>query len=150
MKPADTFSHWKRVRRGLLEVIENFEEEDLTYQTHPDGWPVGQIMIHIANAEEGWFRYAVQKEFDEWPSYLDFKNYPDKKSIIDALEDVHHKTELYLETLTEADLNDIIETPWGESIPLYWVFWHVLEHEIHHRGELSLILGMLGKEGLEV
>ncbi len=31
-----------------------------------------------------------------------------------------------------------------------WIFWHVLEHEIHHRGELSLILGFLGKQGLDV
>jgi uncharacterized damage-inducible protein DinB len=27
--------------------------------------------------------------------------------------------------------------------------WHVMEHEIHHRGELSLLLGMLGHEGLD-
>jgi uncharacterized damage-inducible protein DinB len=30
------------------------------------------------------------------------------------------------------------------------VIWHVLEHEIHHRGELSLIHGLLGREGLDV
>jgi uncharacterized damage-inducible protein DinB len=39
---------------------------------------------------------------------------------------------------------------WGEPIPLRWIIWHVLEHEVHHRGELSLILGLLGKEGLDV
>jgi len=33
---------------------------------------------------------------------------------------------------------------------LGWIIWHVLEHEIHHRGELSLILGLLGREGLDV
>jgi uncharacterized damage-inducible protein DinB len=26
---------------------------------------------------------------------------------------------------------------------------HVLEHEVHHRAELSLILGMRGKQGLD-
>jgi uncharacterized damage-inducible protein DinB len=26
----------------------------------------------------------------------------------------------------------------------------VLEHEVHHRGELSLIHGLLGREGLDV
>jgi len=26
---------------------------------------------------------------------------------------------------------------------------HTLEHEIHHRGELSLILGLLGRKGLD-
>jgi uncharacterized damage-inducible protein DinB len=29
------------------------------------------------------------------------------------------------------------------------MLWHVVEHEIHHRGELSLILGLLGREGLD-
>ena len=28
------------------------------------------------------------------------------------------------------------------------MLWHVLEHEIHHRAELSLTLGLLGHEGL--
>jgi uncharacterized damage-inducible protein DinB len=35
-------------------------------------------------------------------------------------------------------------------LSLGWIIWHVLEHEIHHRGELSLILGLLGREGLDV
>ena len=28
-----------------------------------------------------------------------------------------------------------------------WIVWHVLEHEIHHGGELSLALGIYGVEG---
>jgi uncharacterized damage-inducible protein DinB len=30
--------------------------------------------------------------------------------------------------------------------PRQWIVWHVLEHEIHHGGELSLALGMSGVE----
>jgi len=55
-----------------------------------------------------------------------------------------------LETLELDDLNKIIEFPWDEEGRLGWIVWHVIEHEIHHRGELSLILGMLGREGLDV
>ena len=29
-----------------------------------------------------------------------------------------------------------------------WIIWHVLEHEIHHGGEISLILGMHGLAGI--
>ena len=38
----------------------------------------------------------------------------------------------------------------GETFSLQWIIWHVLEHEIHHRGELSFILGTLGRTGLDV
>lgn len=150
MKPEKLFSHWRLVRKGLISVIEKFEGSELSYQPYPDSWPVGQIMVHIANAEEGWFRYAVTKELKEWPSQLQYENYPARDKILAVLEEVHAKTERYLGTLTEQDLSSKILAPWDESFPLSWIIWHVIEHEVHHRGELSLILGILGKEGLDV
>jgi uncharacterized damage-inducible protein DinB len=38
----------------------------------------------------------------------------------------------------------VVDTPWGEKLPLTWIILHVLEHEIHHRGEIYLMLGLLG------
>lgn len=63
---------------------------------------------------------------------------------------VHQDTLQYLESLTVDDTEKVITVPWGETIPLPWIIRHVVEHEIHHRGELSLILGMFGREGLDV
>jgi len=40
--------------------------------------------------------------------------------------------------------------PRGAKVPLGWVAWHVLEHEIHHRGEIYLMLGLLGMEAPDV
>ena len=150
MKPERIFSHWRLVRKGLIHVIENFQEADLSYQPFPDSWPVGQIMVHIANAEEGWFRYVITNELPEWPSHLEFENYPTRDKILEVLDVVHAKTEQYLGTLIEQDLTTSILAPWDETFPLQWIIWHVIEHEIHHRGELSLILGILGKDGLDV
>jgi uncharacterized damage-inducible protein DinB len=31
-----------------------------------------------------------------------------------------------------------------------WVVWHVLEHDIHHGGEISQILGSHGLSGLDL
>ena len=31
-----------------------------------------------------------------------------------------------------------------------WVIWHLIEHDIHHGGELSLILGSHGLTGLDL
>ena len=150
MVPENLFSHWVLVRKGLITLIEKFDESELDFEPYPGGWTVGQIMVHIANAEEGWFRYAVTKEIEEWPEDLQFENYPTQEKILALLDTVHANTESYLRSLSEKDLSTEIDTPWGESIPLKWIIWHVIEHEIHHRGELSLILGILGKEGLDV
>lgn len=149
MIPRDFFSHWEQIRTGLIEIINQFHESDLDYKPHSTSWPVGKIALHIASAEEGWFRYAVKRKLKNWPEDFRLANYPDKESIIKKLAEVHKKTETYLDSLKEADLGNIITTPWEAEIPLMWIIWHVIEHEIHHRGELSLILGIIGKEGLD-
>jgi len=111
--------------------------------------PVGRIALHIADAEEGWFRLVVTKEREGWPSDYVLENYPTKEAIKTLLIEVHTKTMAYLETLTINDLDRSLEAPWGE-FSLRFILWHVIEHEIHHRGELSLILGTLGRDGLDV
>jgi uncharacterized damage-inducible protein DinB len=150
MKPKEFFVHWKVVRKGLLKVIKLFQEDELHFKPFKGAWSVGEILLHIANAEEGWFRYAVTGEFDEWPSGHTLDNYPTFESITALLDEVHEWTEGYISTLTLKDYHREVELPWDEKIHLGWIIWHVLEHEIHHRGELSLILGLLGREGLEV
>jgi len=150
VKPSDMFSHWKRVRDDLLHTIDLFREDELLHIPGETSRTVGRTMLHIADAEDGWFRYAVTKELDEWPSQYTLENYPNREAIKKVLTDVHERTEEYLDTLEESDMARIIEAPWGDKFYLSWIVWHVLEHEIHHRGELSLILGLLGREGLDV
>jgi hypothetical protein len=37
-----------------------------------------------------------------------------------------------------------------EVITRPWVIWHLLEHDLHHGGEISLILGLNGIEGFDL
>jgi uncharacterized damage-inducible protein DinB len=150
MKPRRIFAHWKGVRNDLLATIDKFGQDELVHVPFEGSWPVGSIMLHIADAEDGWFRYVVTQELDEWPDQYVLENYPKVADIKMVLTEVHAATEAYLETLVEADLEREIEAPWGGVFRLEWIIWHVLEHEIHHRGELSFILGTLGREGLDV
>jgi uncharacterized damage-inducible protein DinB len=44
----------------------------------------------------------------------------------------------------------VCQLPWGAQVSMGWAVWHVLEHEIHHRGEIYLMLGLLGMEAPDV
>jgi uncharacterized damage-inducible protein DinB len=58
---------------------------------------------------------------------------------------------------TPADLAQVIHPPaalseeeqeaFGDA-PRGWIIWHVLEHEIHHGGEISLVLGQHNLPGI--
>lgn len=149
MQLNQMFAHWEQVRDGLLATIDKFSEEELDYISFQSSWPAGQIMLHIADCEDNWLHGVVRGEFEPWVFY-DLKDYPTKKAIRDLLEAAHRRTLAYLPTLDESNLSEKYATPSGRQYAFGWIIWHVLEHEIHHRGELSLMLGILGKEGLDV
>lgn len=150
MKLSRMFDQWRQVRSGLLVTMDKFSDHELSFIPFDSSRSVGQIMLHIAGAEEGWFRYVIGREYDEWPPEYSLADYPAVGSIKALLTEVHARTEAYLDLQDLADLDSMIDAPWGKSIPHGWIIWHVLEHEIHHRGELSLTLGLLGREGLDV
>ncbi len=149
MQLDQLFAHWDQIHRDTLAVLDKFEEAELGDIAYEGGMPVGQIALHIADAEEGWFRLIATSERSDWPSDYTLENYPSKATIMALLGEVHAKTMAYLATQTLDDLEHVFASAWG-NFSLRFIIWHVLEHEIHHRGELSLILGILGRQGLDV
>lgn len=142
-------SKWAEVRAGLLATIDKFSDSELSHRPAPQGYSVAETMLHIANEEDGEVRFGLTRELSAFPAPFDLARYPEKPSIIDALSGVHARTVAYIEGLSDKDLAAEVETPWGATARRIELLWHVLEHEIHHRGELSLMLGLLGREGLD-
>lgn len=149
MKVTKIIQFWKQVRKGLIDTIEKFSGEDLNYIAYKNGYSVRQIILHIAQEEYGEIQYGITREIDEFPPLYVEHSYPTIESLKALLAGVHKETIGYLESLVDEDLEIEIEAQWGETYPLIDMIWHVMEHEIHHRGELSLILGLLGREGLD-
>jgi uncharacterized damage-inducible protein DinB len=149
MKLNVMFSHWEQVHRDLLWTIDQFNDEELDFVPFEGSWSVKQIILHIADCEDNWLHGVVQGIYQPWIGYP-ADEYPTRQSMLDLLASAHDKTVELLSGLDESDLNTEFKIPSGHPFKLGWIIWHVLEHEIHHRGELSLILGLLGREGLDV
>jgi uncharacterized damage-inducible protein DinB len=149
MQPRQLYGHWGQIRTDLLTTIDAFSDAELSYAPFEGSWPVGQIMLHIAECEDHWLHGLVRQELKPPIDYR-LSDYPTKADIKGVLDSAHRRTLLFLKSLEEKDLDQTYQTRFGETFSLYWIIWHVLEHEIHHRGELSLILGLLGREGLDV
>lgn len=149
MNAADLIAIWEGVRKGLLAVIGEYAPEDLDYQPFPGGYTVREIILHIAQEELGEVQYGLTRHLSAFPPPYPAEHYPAVEGLAALLSSVHQETLHYLEGLDEGDLDNEVEAGWGGTFRLADLVWHVLEHEIHHRGELSLILGLLGKSGLD-
>ncbi len=148
MRVSQLLAHWQTVRAGLLETIEKFRDEELDFKPFAASWTVRQVMLHIAQEELGEFTYGIAQTMSEFPPEYRVPDYPTTQTINVRLEAVHAETLNYLKALSDGELDRVIETPWGARYPLIEMIEHMLDHEIHHRAELSLMLGMLGREGL--
>jgi uncharacterized damage-inducible protein DinB len=77
--------------------------------------------------------------------------------LVAGLESTWRMIENALARWTPADLDYVFPCPASLSeedrrifpeLTRQWIIWHVLEHEIHHGGELSLALGSYELEGI--
>ena len=139
-------SNWERIRTKLVETIDCFDEQDLAFSPQSRLWTVRELMIHIAHEEMGEVGFGISQQLQEWPADYDPSDFESIDSIKQLLSEVHDHSLDYLATLTDGDLGGTVTTPWNEEYLLGDMIGHVIEHEVHHRGELSLILGLLGRD----
>jgi uncharacterized damage-inducible protein DinB len=151
MNAKDLFGHWIDVRNGLFQALDKLTDSQLAFTPRQGLWSLQETACHIAGAEEGWFRYIVTHELSGWAE-ADFKaaNYPTITALKTLLTEVHARTEALFTNDADTTMRQKIKLPYGPEMTIEEVVWHVLEHEIHHRGEIYLILGLQGIEAPDV
>jgi uncharacterized damage-inducible protein DinB len=146
MNAAQFFDHWNNVWRDLMRALAMLREQDVDFRPAPKYHrTIGDILRHIINLEQGWIHFVVRRELQAWPDEQADK--PKSLQDIRAEMDRTHKMTMdYLSTVPVEDFNRIVQVPQDGSPKLGWILWHVLEQEIHHRGELYLCLSLLGMD----
>ena len=61
MRVSQLLAHWQMVRAGLLETIDKFHADELDFRPFAASWTVRQLMLHIAQEEQGNSRMASLK-----------------------------------------------------------------------------------------
>jgi len=142
-------AHWADVRAKLIETIDKFGDADLDFEPFSGAYGVRRLMLHIAHEEFGEVQHGITRTLPVWPEDFAPDQYPTMAAISRKIDEVHAATRSLLQSLDDQALAQTVETPWGSSGTREELLGHVLEHEIHHRAELSLILGLLGRQGLD-
>jgi len=114
MTVNELITRWELVRSGLLSTIEKFSEKELDYVPVQNGYSVAQLILHIAHEEEGEIRYGITLELPGWPTEFSHTQYPSLMDLVSILTEVHQRTESYLRTLHDTDLEQKNVTPWDK------------------------------------
>lgn len=157
--PLITFYQgWETYQQSLVETIAPLSSEQLALPVASHHWSIGMVLNHMIGSRVFWFqRWLGEGDPGLVPWDEDQQSVRTPAELVAGLEDTWHLIADALARWTPADLGQIFPTPdfLSEEERQYfppqtrqWIIWHVLEHEIHHGGELSLVLGGMGLQGV--
>lgn len=163
--PLITFyKGWETYQCGLVEVIAPLSSEQLALPAASHQWTIGMLAQHIVANRVWWFQVWMGEGSPDlapiahWDP-ADEVEQPalEAAELVAGLEATWGMIAEALARWTYADLEHVFSPPASlreeerenfSSFTRQWIIWHVLEHEIHHGGELSLALGGHGLVGI--
>ena len=150
------FKGWEVYQQRLVTTVAALTPEQLALRAAPNVFSIGKVARHIIAMRVGWFHLLMGEGSPDlvpmW--HWDGPEQPERSpaELAAGLEVTGTMIQDALSRWTPADLNKEFQDwyPWEEyrgDEPWYsrqWVIWHIVEHDLHHGGELSLTLGMHG------
>ena len=161
---------WETHQRRLLAAIAGLDQEQLALRPAPAQMTIWQLASHMAGSRTYWFHDvlgegdpAIRDMFRvasttvpdlplENAGWEDDETRPRTASeIVDAFHLTWTMVEDCLERWTADDITARIpQRGTGRITTRGWVIWHLMEHEAHHGGALSVVLGANGLPGLDL
>ena len=147
------YENWQGYHEKLRDCIAPLTDEQLSAQPAPHMWPLEQIVQHIISVRAGWFSGTLQDDDEKMNEYMSSswgkRNSPSHSAaeLVCGLDETWAFIKTRLQRWTPDDCAKTFPDEWdGQKYDFSrsWVIYHVMEHDLHHGGEVSLILGMNG------
>jgi uncharacterized damage-inducible protein DinB len=138
------YGYW--ANRKIFTVLGQLTPDQFTKEVAGSYGSVRNTMVHILSAEWGWLDRCGGPT--RGPA-LKAENYPTVDSLIEAWTTVEAHLRGFLASLTDGDLRRDIEFqfPGGDRahvMRLGDLMQHGANHGVHHRGQVALLLRVLG------
>jgi uncharacterized damage-inducible protein DinB len=158
------YDGWEHYQRLLLGALRDLTSEQLASKPRPGMWAVWQLASHMAGSRAFWF-HDILGEGDtstremfrvtsttvpdlplEDAGWEDDETHPrEAADIVDGLSETWSMIDECLRLWSADDLavefSRQRRSGETETFTRAWVIWHLMEHDLHHGGEISLILG---------
>jgi uncharacterized damage-inducible protein DinB len=132
-----------KVHQRTLRVVHYIPPDKLDWSYSPGKFTLGDLVRHIGAIERHMFAENVQGKPSRYQGCG--KELADGyDQVVQFIERMHRESVEIFSRLSPDDLNRRCETPGGASITVWKWLRSMVEHEIHHRGQIYLCLAMLG------
>lgn len=136
---------WQHEHSKTMKLLESLPRDQYDFRPDPEGRSLGELAWHLAEAE-GYGSFAIDRggfSRDSRPPGLDR---PKKvEELAPAFERIHRDAVDRIAKVKGEDLDRQITFFTGQPIAIRDVLWDfMLLHDIHHRGQLTLLARQAG------
>ena len=146
------FEGWDGYQSSILHATQLISAEQLTWRPAPNLRSVGELTAHIALGRLGWFvRLQAPGSLELYQQAVAMGW---EGAISDRKDEILHWLEMTWRVIADSLNLWTVENLWRTfeqdyqgaryRVSYQWVVWRILAHDIHHGGELAVMLGMLG------
>ncbi|MBZ5550871.1 MAG: DinB family protein [Acidobacteriia bacterium] len=137
------YGYW--ANKQLFGVLSQLSAEEFTQPVAGSYGSVRNTMVHILSAEWGWLDRCGGTRRG---AALDASDYPTLASLVERWQQVEGYVREFVSTLRDEDLDRIVEFAIGsgpkQAMRLGELMHHAANHAVHHRGQVALLLRILG------
>jgi uncharacterized damage-inducible protein DinB len=151
------YQGWHTYQQVMTGALAPLEPNQLALRAAPDLRSVGEIAAHIVGARARWFCQLLGEGGDEFEAMGRWDRRGARarsaEELVRGLEATWRGMHAAIARWTAQDWDrtwpgeDDTEP---EVITPRWVIWHLIEHDLHHGGEISITLGAHGVPALEL
>ncbi len=148
---------WQNYQDLLVNALRPLTAEQLALRAAPEQRTIGMIAEHIVGARARWVTGVLHEGDAALEAMATYdRTSPGGRSgreIADSLQASWVPLKAGLARWTPADYAETLTgerrgTPY--SFTRGWVVWHLIEHDLHHGGEISLLIGMHGLPAVDI
>ena len=138
------YGYW--ANRRLFQAMEQMTAEQFTQPVAGSYGSIRNTMVHVLSAERGWLERCGGPA--RGPQ-LKGEDYPTLASLVSAWAAAEVQLRAFLDGLRDEDLGRLVEftiPAFGPAciMPVGELLQHAATHAVHHRGQVALLMRLLG------
>jgi uncharacterized damage-inducible protein DinB len=135
--------YWEKVRQRTLRVVACIPADKFDWRYHDGKFSFADLVRHLAGIERYMWAENAQLKPSRYPGHgAELAEGP--SNVLAYMDRLHRESMEIFGRLTEDDLNRKCVTPGGAPITVWKWLRAMVEHEVHHRAQIYVYLGMLG------
>ena len=143
VRVAPFLDYWDKVRGRTRRVVDCIPADRLEWTWQEGKFTLGDTVRHLAAIERYMYAENAARRPSRYPGHG--RELADGlPAVLAFLDRCHAETLEILGNLSDADLAEKCQTPAGAWLSVGKWLRLMAEHEIHHRGQLYMALGILG------